>query len=136
MKYRGLKAAAAATKRDADNVTNVAIILRGDTVETRTIMAGGWLKAEDADKVIYAKRPMTMAQIEAELSGEPYQTPQARYDATNTVQVALKLNRRTDADIIARLEREPNKQSYIKALIRNNSWKDIIRADILKGAAK
>ena len=118
MKYKGLKAAAAATKRDADSVTHVAIILRGDTVETRTIMAGSWIQAEDADKVIYAKRPMTMAQIEAELSGEQYQTPQARYDAQNTVQIALKLNRKTDADIISRLEKEPNRQSYIKSLIR------------------
>lgn len=118
MKYKGIKAAAATTKRDADSVTNVAIILRGDTVETRTIMAGNWIKAEDADKVIYAKRPMTMAQIEAELSGEPYQTPQARYDAQNTLQVALKLNRKTDSDIIQKLEAQPNKQAYMKALIR------------------
>ena len=118
MQYKGLKAAAAATRRDADAVTNVAIILRGDTVETRTIMAGSWLKAEDADKVIYAKRPMTMAQIEAELSGEPYQTPQTRYDAANCVQISLKLNRKTDADIIERLEQAENRQSYVKQLIR------------------
>lgn len=41
-----------------------------------------------------------------------------RYDAANTIQLGLKLNRKTDADILERLEREPNKQGYIKALIR------------------
>lgn len=44
--------------------------------------------------------------------------PQARYDATHTVRVALKLNRETDADILAKLDTEPSKQGYIKALIR------------------
>lgn len=118
MKIKGLRAAAAATRRDADRVTNVAIILRGDTVETRTVMDGNWVRLEDADNIIYAKRPMTMAEIEAELTGVPYQTPQARYDSANTVQISIKLNRKTDADILARLEREPNRQSYIKSLIR------------------
>ena len=46
------------------------------------------------------------------------QTPQARYDAKNTVQVKLKLVKTTDADILAKLESVPNKQGYIKALIR------------------
>jgi len=43
-----------------------------------------------------------------------------KYDAANTIQLGLKLNRKTDADILERLEREPNKQGYIKALIRAN----------------
>lgn len=46
----------------------------------------------------------------------------ARYDAANTVQVHLKLNRTTDADILDRLQtaaaREGGKQGYIKELIR------------------
>lgn len=42
----------------------------------------------------------------------------AKYDRENTKQVMLKLNRRTDADILAALEREPNVQGYIKRLIR------------------
>lgn len=46
------------------------------------------------------------------------QTPQARYDAINTAQVMLKLNRRTDADILAKLSASGNRQGYIKALIR------------------
>ena len=32
--------------------------------------------------------------------------PQARYDATHTVRVALKLNRETDADILAKIREE------------------------------
>jgi hypothetical protein len=45
-------------------------------------------------------------------------TPQSRYDAANTVQVTLKLNLRTDADILEKLASVPSKQGYIKQLIR------------------
>lgn len=45
-------------------------------------------------------------------------TPQSRYDAENTVQIKLKLNANTDADILRKLEEIKNKQGYIKALIR------------------
>ncbi len=41
-----------------------------------------------------------------------------RYDAANTIQFKLKLNRKTDADIIAKLESVEKKQTYIKELIR------------------
>lgn len=41
-----------------------------------------------------------------------------KYDAANTVQVTLKLNRRTDADVLERLASVPSKQGYIKSLIR------------------
>lgn len=44
--------------------------------------------------------------------------PQRRYDAANAVHVPLKLNRKTDADIIALLEKQPSKQGYIKAALR------------------
>ena len=40
------------------------------------------------------------------------------YDKENTIGIYLKLNRKTDADVIQRLRKEPNKQGYIKALIR------------------
>ena len=46
-----------------------------------------------------------------------------RYDAANTVQVKLKLNRNTDADIIAKLEAADSKQGYIKRLIRADTSK-------------
>ena len=48
----------------------------------------------------------------------------AKYDQENTVVLTIKLNRRTDADIIAILERQPNKQGFIKALIRAGASPD------------
>jgi len=44
----------------------------------------------------------------------------ALWDRTNTVQYKMKLQRRTDADIIALFETLENKQGYIKKLIRND----------------
>lgn len=41
-----------------------------------------------------------------------------KYEAKTKVQVLLKLNRNTDKDILAKLERVTNKQGYIKKLIR------------------
>ena len=54
---------------------------------------------------------------------------QERYDTFNTVQVTLKLNQKTDADILAWIRqhkygRETSVQGAIKALIRE----DIARA--------
>lgn len=43
-----------------------------------------------------------------------------KYDSQNTQQFKMKLNKKTDADIILRLEQQPKKQSYIKALIRED----------------
>ena len=47
-----------------------------------------------------------------------------KYDSANTVQIKLKLNLNTDADIIAKLEsigrEQGGKQGYIKALIRQD----------------
>ena len=51
-------------------------------------------------------------------------TPQERYDAANTKAVKLKLNLKTDADILERLEESGNKQGYIKRLIREDIKKD------------
>lgn len=45
---------------------------------------------------------------------------QARYDKANTKQVMLKLNRNTDADILAKLTEVGNVQGYIKQLIRKD----------------
>lgn len=47
----------------------------------------------------------------------------AKYDAKNTRQYHLKLNLKTDADIIKRLEQQESIQGYIK---------DLIRADMAK----
>ena len=50
----------------------------------------------------------------------------AKYDAANTKSHLLKLNKNTDADIIAHLDQQPNKMGYIKNLIRD----DIKKGDL------
>lgn len=46
--------------------------------------------------------------------------PQNKYDKNNTVQIKMKLNKNTDADIIEYLETKDNRQGYLKALIRKD----------------
>lgn len=43
-----------------------------------------------------------------------------RYNAKNTTRVAIALNNNTDHDIIKHLEAQPNKQGYIKDLIKKD----------------
>lgn len=45
---------------------------------------------------------------------------QARYDAANTRSFRLKLNKKTDKEIIKKLESVPSIQGYIKELIRKD----------------
>lgn len=61
------------------------------------------------------------------MTSESQKKAVARYNRANTVQVGLRLNRKTDADIIAALEAAPSKMGYIK---------DLIRADIAAKAGK
>ena len=49
---------------------------------------------------------------------------QEKYDKDNTVQVKLKLNKKTDADIIRYLSDCDNKQGVIKSLIRLEILRD------------
>ena len=44
----------------------------------------------------------------------------ANYDAKMAVYVSLKLNRKTDADIIAALDAAPNKQAFVKDALRGH----------------
>lgn len=44
----------------------------------------------------------------------------AKYDRSHTRQIMLKLNLKTDSDILAKLESVKNKQGYVKNLIRND----------------
>ncbi|MBQ3280986.1 MAG: nucleotidyltransferase domain-containing protein [Eubacterium sp.] len=44
----------------------------------------------------------------------------ARYDKSHTQSVLLKLNKQTDADVLAVLDSKDNRQGYIKNLIRND----------------
>ena len=46
-----------------------------------------------------------------------------KYDAKATKQLKMKLNLKTDADIIQKLDSVPNKQGYIKQLIRDDLMK-------------
>jgi hypothetical protein len=43
---------------------------------------------------------------------------QAKYDKENTVQFKVKLNKKSDADVIEHLRAQENKQNYIRQLIR------------------
>lgn len=55
-----------------------------------------------------------------ENSKESQKRATEKYDAANTVQLKMKLNKKTDADILAKLDEVPNKQGYIKQLIRDD----------------
>ena len=41
-----------------------------------------------------------------------------RYDAENTIRIGFKLNKKTDADILAALDASGNKQKLVKDSIR------------------
>ena len=58
------------------------------------------------------RREVTRMATEAQIKA------QKKYDAENTRQVHLKLNRRTDEDVLEKLDSVPSKQGYIKSLIR------------------
>ena len=45
---------------------------------------------------------------------------QLKYDRDNTRQIILKLNTKTDADVIGKLNSVGNKQGYLKDLVREN----------------
>lgn len=75
-----------------------------------------WDTVEDAEEYISTCNSMD-AMLEM---GNPKYASQQRYDAANTTQVKLKLNTTTDADILAHLAAQGNKQGYIKALIRKD----------------
>lgn len=48
----------------------------------------------------------------------------ARYDATHTKRFSLKLNLKTDKDILDKLDSVSSKQGYIKKLIRDDIKKN------------
>lgn len=45
---------------------------------------------------------------------------QAKYDKENTIRVVIKLNKKTDADIIEWIEKQYNKSGSIKTTIREH----------------
>lgn len=54
------------------------------------------------------------------MSTEAQRRASKKYTAANTKQIALVLNIKTDADIIEHLQKQANKQGYIKELIRRD----------------
>lgn len=54
------------------------------------------------------------------MSSEKKERPQERFDRLNSKSYRLKVMTRTEADIIAKLDSEPNKSGYIKRLIRQD----------------
>lgn len=46
-----------------------------------------------------------------------------RYNEKNVVQIKFNFNKKTDADILDHLDRVPNKQGYVKSLIRKDMEK-------------
>lgn len=52
-------------------------------------------------------------------------TPQAKFEKEKCTRVSIKLVNSTDADILAHLAKQPNKQGFIKALIRADMKKGI-----------
>lgn len=62
------------------------------------------------------------------MSTEAQKRASRKYDAKNIKQVALRLNKKTDKDIIEHLETVQSKQGYIKGLIRDDiNLKKIIK---------
>lgn len=54
------------------------------------------------------------------MASEAQKKATRKYDEKATVQFKMKLNKTTDADILAKLDSVGNKQGYIKELIRND----------------
>ncbi len=59
-----------------------------------------------------------MTETKKRVRSEAQKAYEKRYAESHTRFIGLKLNQKTDTDILARLEQEPNKQAYIKACIR------------------
>lgn len=58
------------------------------------------------------------------MSTEAQRRASKKYTAANTKQIPLALNLKTDADIIDHLQKQANKQGYIKELIREAMKKE------------
>lgn len=55
---------------------------------------------------------------------EKKESPQARYNRTRCKLYSFRFVLSTEADLIARLEAQPNKAGYVKSLIRADIEKD------------
>lgn len=64
------------------------------------------------------ERAKTKAEIQRDYEKRSGYASQKKYQQTNTKRIAFDVNLKTDQDIIQRLSEVPNKQGYIKELIR------------------
>lgn len=84
--------------------------------------AGIWLPEAEAKRRCNAVVSRLIIKYEAGLSPTLFKQSEyiSEYDKMNTMRVTLKLNKSTDADIIEHLAPIPNRQGYIKCLIRRD----------------
>ena len=75
--------------------------------------------AEESDPKAVDKAVRDFIESRKEVEAMKYPA-QEKYDAQNTTQIKLKLNLKTDADILEQLAKVGNKQGYIKELIRKD----------------
>lgn len=54
------------------------------------------------------------------MTTEAQKRAKEKYDKNNTKPIMIKLNKKTDADILEQLEKIGNRQGYIKQLIRED----------------
>lgn len=50
----------------------------------------------------------------------PYYPSNARYEKENLVRVMVKFNRKTEAPLVERIEREDNRAGYLKRLVKED----------------
>ena len=58
------------------------------------------------------------------MSTEAQKRASSKYEKLHTTQISLKLNKKTDADVICKLDSVENKQGYVKTLIREDIKRD------------
>lgn len=57
------------------------------------------------------------------MTTEAAKAAKARYDAKTAKYISMKLNKNTDKDLIEHLDKQSNKQEYLKNLIREDMKK-------------
>lgn len=78
------------------------------------------LNLDPANNSYQAKTLRAFLEKAAKKTSEAQLRAGAKYDAANTRQTTLKLNKTTDADILEHLDAVDNVQGYIKKLIRED----------------
>ena len=83
-------------------------------------------------KVVVDRQGFNLEQVREDLTlketSEALRRAIDKYDKKNTKQIAIKLNKNTDADIIEYLDSIENKQGLIKELIR----KEMLKTNVLQ----